>query len=307
MRRAGVDAETVLHFVPASAHALAALAVTIELLARGARVACVAAGLGLPVSLATSVRAQLAGDALGAVTPSRVGSDPAKLSVLRSGGVGIGAAGALVLAEMAAEVLVLVIAALAILALRPALWWVALGVGGYAVAVSAAWMAAIGVTRWAAPSLEPPRGWRRLRLSERRWRDLFRLAHAFHLHARALRRVPARFAAAALAAGALHLAARLALLPALMSAAGATGLGFSDLVLRPFFVLYATALLPPPGGGGGVEVAFAAALGGALPPAHLAAALVWWRIYTFYLSALIGWLYLGVSNLRLHKMLDTTS
>jgi hypothetical protein len=59
-------------------------------------------------------------------------------------------------------------------------------------------------------------------------------------------------------------------------------------VLRPFFVLYTTALLPPPGGGGGVEVVFATLLGGVLPDAMLASALVWWRVYTFYLGAALG-------------------
>jgi hypothetical protein len=76
-----------------------------------------------------------------------------------------------------------------------------------------------------------------------------------------------------------------------MLAAGTASLppgGATELVLRPFFVLYTTALLPPPGGGGGVEVVFATLLGGVLPDAVLASALVWWRVYTFYLGAALG-------------------
>ena len=102
---------------------------------------------------------------------------------------------------------------------------------------------------------------------------------------------------ARLAATIVHMACRLAVLPLLLTplladppSAGLLG----DLILRPFFVLYATALLPPPGGGGGVELTFVAALGGTLDSATVGVTLLWWRLYTFYLSALAG----GVMLLR---------
>ena len=307
VRRSGITPGAVLRAFPPQAHALAVLAFVVDLLARGARVACVARGLGLRVSLATSVRAQLAGDALGAVTPSRVGADPAKLTVLRSGGVGIGAAGALLLAEMASEAFMLLVLAVVVVAVVPGMWWVAVGVGGYALVVSAAGLCAMWLSRATGLASAPPRLWGWLRLSERRWSDLCRPARSFTEHARELVRLPAGAVAGALAAAVVHLSARLTILPALLIPAGAVGLGFADLVLRPFFLLYATALLPPPGGGGGVELAFAATLSPALSGARLAAALIWWRIYTFYLSALVGWLYLGVASLAPHKILDTGS
>jgi uncharacterized membrane protein YbhN (UPF0104 family) len=54
-----------------------------------------------------------------------------------------------------------------------------------------------------------------------------------------------------------------------------------------------------------VELTFASVLAVTLPPATLAATLVWWRWYTFYLGALLGWLSIGVGRLRVHKILDT--
>ena len=95
----------------------------------------------------------------------------------------------------------------------------------------------------------------------------------------------------------MHMACRLAVLPLLVTpllADPPSAALLGDLILRPFFVLCATALLPPTGGGGGVELTFAAALAGVLAPATLGVTLLWWRLYTFYLSALAG----GVMLLR---------
>lgn len=306
-RRAGVDVLTALAHLPWQAHVLALAAFGLEVAARGARIVAVARGLGIRLTLGTSVRAQLAGDALGAVTPSRVGSDPAKMAVFHRAGVGLGQGGALVLAEMVAEAVVLVLAALAVAAWVPGGWWVALGVGGYAVAVSASGVAAYVITGW--PAQEPPALWRAMALGQARWGALRMAAGEFREHATALGRIPPGRVVQALGAAVAHIAAKLAILPVLVLslARGSAGeaVAVSDLVLRPFFTLYATALLPPPGGGGGVEVVFASALRGVLAPATLAAALVWWRFYTFHLGAMLGWLSLVVSARRPHEGLDT--
>jgi hypothetical protein len=60
------------------------------------------------------------------------------------------------------------------------------------------------------------------------------------------------------------------------------------LLAWPMLLLYAGALVPAPGGGGAIELVFAAALDDVLSPDHLVAALLWWRFYTYYLSALLG-------------------
>jgi uncharacterized membrane protein YbhN (UPF0104 family) len=268
----------------------------------------VSRGLGLPLTLRTSVRAQLAGDALAAVTPSRMGSDPAKIATFRRDGVGVGQGGALLLAEMASEATLLLTAAAAILLLVPHVgWWIALGVGGYAVAVAAAGGVTLLASRWWGP--RPPPLWGALRLGTARWLALTTTAEHFRTYAAQLTRLEPPCVLRALGAAALHMGARLAVLPLLVFSLGggsfAAAPSWTDLVLRPFFILYATALLPPPGGGGGVELTFASVLSATLPPAALAAALVWWRWYTFYVGALLGWLSLGVRRHRVHKMLDT--
>ena len=52
------------------------------------------------------------------------------------------------------------------------------------------------------------------------------------------------------------------------------------------------------GGGGAVEVAFRAALGNDIPVELFAAALVWWRFYTFYIYILLGALAAGHTVVR---------
>jgi uncharacterized membrane protein YbhN (UPF0104 family) len=283
------DLSTVL-LVPAPAHVLALLALSLDVLARGARVTFLARGLGLDLPLRASVRAQLAADALAAATPFRVGSDPAKIAVMSFHGIGVGAAGALLLGEMAMEATALVACGLAIAAGLGGMRWVAIGLFGYAAIVLSVGLLALLLVR--APDGEPPGLWPRVGLGVARWRALGDAITQFRTQARALRSLPARWIAAAQGATAIHIAARLAVLPALVlpsvGAAAATPDLVTELVLRPFFVLYATALLPPPGGGGAVEVAFAAVLSGTLGAAGLAAALIWWRVYTFYLSAAVG-------------------
>jgi uncharacterized membrane protein YbhN (UPF0104 family) len=72
----------------------------------------------------------------------------------------------------------------------------------------------------------------------------------------------------------------------------------APLALWPLGFLYGAAVVPVPGGGGAVEVAFRAALGGAIPVTLFAAALVWWRFYTFYIYILLGAVAAGSTVLR---------
>ena len=47
-----------------------------------------------------------------------------------------------------------------------------------------------------------------------------------------------------------------------------------------------------------MEIAFRAALGGAIPVALFAAALVWWRFYTFYIYIVLGAVAAGRTVMR---------
>ena len=57
-------------------------------------------------------------------------------------------------------------------------------------------------------------------------------------------------------------------------------------------------MLPAPGGGGAVELAFRSALGDTIPADVFAAALVWWRFYSFYLLIGLGGIFAGRAALR---------
>ncbi len=289
--QSGVDPAAALRYVPAHAHLFALAAYLLDLLARAARISLVARGLGLPLTLVTSIKAQLAGEAAAAVTPARIGADPAKIAVLRRDGATVGSCGALLLAEMGAESAVLLLSAVVVV-LGPWDAWIAVGLAGYAVVVSSAGVAAFFGSR--ASESDPPRVWRWLRLGRARWEGLRRTTREFRSDTARLKGLSPARVGAVLAVSGVHIAARvlvLALLVLPLASAGSVVLppgALEEVILRPFFVLYATALLPPPGGGGGVELVFASVLGGILPEQALAATLVWWRFYTFYLGAALG-------------------
>ncbi|NUO63607.1 MAG: hypothetical protein HOQ34_08560, partial [Gemmatimonadaceae bacterium] len=94
-------------------------------------------------------------------------------------------------------------------------------------------------------------------------------------------------ALAALAVSLVHVAARIAVLAALVLTV-APRVPLAPLVLWPRTLYYGAGIAPAPGGAGVVEVAYRGALGGIIPAAYLGVSLVWWRFYTFYLPMLAG-------------------
>ena len=72
----------------------------------------------------------------------------------------------------------------------------------------------------------------------------------------------------------------------------------APLVLWPLALFYGGVVVPAPGGGGFIEGAFAATLRDAIPSGIFAAALVWWRFYTFYLYILAGGIAAGGAAMR---------
>lgn len=279
--------------LPLPAHLLALGCAGVEVVARAVRIRALARDLHLPLGLRTAVRAQLAADAAGAVTPSKVGSDPTKLWVMGADGAPLGGRGAVLLGEMAWEAGVLVVVGLLLAVWVPGNRMVPLAVLAYAVVVLA--LGGLSLTVATRAGSRPPGWWGRLRLAPSRWHGLREQGRSYVEHARRLGEVSPRGMTVALLATVTHMAARVLILLALV--AGWTGLpetGAGSLVLWPFGLLYLGSLLPPPGGGGVLEVGFAAALDGILPAAVLPTALLWWRVYTFYLPAALG----GVILLR---------
>lgn len=283
--------------IPLAAHLLALAAMTVEMGGRAARIRLLAGALDVPLRFWTALRCQFAADAAGAVTPSKVGADPAKLWIMGADGASLGSRGAVILGEMAWEASVLLVVALGLALFAPIHRAVPLAILSYAGMVFV--LATLAI--WAARSAgsDPPGWWTTLRLTPARWRSLQEQGRAFIEHAGDLKRVSWSVNLGLLASTVAHMAARILVLAALVQ--GWTGIpegGLTPLILWPFALLYLGTLLPPPGGGGVLEVSFASALGGILGPSVLPAALLWWRVYTYYLPAAVGGLVLMAGRRR---------
>lgn len=286
--RAGLPLAALLT-LPLLAHLLAGTALLAEVGGRAARIVALARALEVPLRWRTAWLAQLAGDAAGAVTPSRSGTEPAKLLSMRRDGGRVGGLAAIAVGETAFEVGGLLVVGAALLLALDEGRAAAAAVFTYAGVVGCVLTGLVVFAGRRARRRPVPGWWTRLGLRPGRWRLLERISRDFRLRADALRSLPPRAVAAAGAATLLHQAARAATFPALAWAATADpSLDWVALTLGPFGLVYLGALLPPPGGGGGIEVGFAALLGDALAPERLPVLLLWWRVYTHLLTAAVG-------------------
>ena len=117
------------------AHLMALGAVAFELTLRSAKIALSARACGIPLHFGTAARATLGGDFATAITPARVGAEPARYFVLREAGVPAAKALLVLFLELFIELVSLVIIASILLAFLPAsgaLKGVAAMVGTYA-------------------------------------------------------------------------------------------------------------------------------------------------------------------------------
>ena len=94
-----------------------------------------------------------------------------------------------------------------------------------------------------------------------------------------------------------HVLMRLSILPIVVYALGVR-VALGPLVLWPLAIIYGGAAAPVPAGGGLIEVAFRGALDDHIPAALLGAALLWWRVYTFYILLVGGALVTGAAVMR---------
>ena len=283
--------------LPPWIHFCALLVFGAELLCRGGRLTLLARGVGRPLGLAGACATQLVGEAAAAVTPSRSGSDPARLLALRRLGVDLPGGGAMMVGEMVVEAVALAIAVLLMVLLVPGIGIPTAGVALYVVGSLTVAAVIVGLAAEGGKSRMPRvlgwagvgrRGWTRVRAGARRFRR----------EIRELSRASRSLAAAALAMSVARIALRLSFLP-LLAVPFAPEAPLAPLVEWPLLLLYTMSVLPPPGGGGGVEVAFSVGLASTLPAGALAGILIWWRIYTFYLGAVLGGLVVALSRMRL--------
>lgn len=281
----GADLAGVLGLLPIRLHVLALAALLTDIAGRATRIALLARGVGHRVRFSTSLWSVLAGEAAGGVTPSRAGSAPAKVALLTRDRMDGGTGTAVVVGETLAEAIALIPLALVALVFFPAgrtgawaaLVYVILVVGAFAFLY---WVARL-------PLRTAPRWWARVGLSDRRWRVLRVMARRFRHRAKTLGHLPPVLLAAIGLVTVIHITGRLAVLPAL-AVGRVHGSAVAALVGWPFLLLYAGAMVPTPAGGGAVEAAFAATLTTVLGAGDVAAMLLWWRVYTFYVPAILG-------------------
>jgi len=259
------------------AHLLCVALVAADLLARAWRIQWIVQGLGRRVSLWDSFVLNAFGDAACALTPLRIGGEPARLAgMLRSKVPATAAFVAISLEVLAAWPVVLVAAAWLIWRYAPA-WWLLAG-PRLSAAAESAWpwvvlVAVASVVAWRAARKVASPAARQLQRPVRRAMVYWRRMPRWPLVAS----IPLSF---------INLATRVAILPVLaLTLPSPPAMG--PLVLGSFALLYSQLVLPTPSGAGAVELGF---LGGAA--GDLASGEGWlllaWRLYTNGIGVILG-------------------
>lgn len=251
--------------------------VVVDLVARTWRFQWILRGMRFDVPFGEVLTVNVVGDAASAVTPLRVGGEPARLAALAYARVPLTAG----IVAVLLETVVMwppIIAAAGWLALIYAPRWWRQAEPQLAHTASAAWpwlagFILVGVVAWLATRRAFPSMSQEMRRGTRR-------AFAY------ARRMPAWPLAAGIPLTLVSLAARVAILPLLaLTLPHPPPLG--PLSFASFTLLYGQLLLPTPSGAGVVEIGF---LGGAVGAfgGHHAALLLYWRVYTTFVLVALG-------------------
>lgn len=297
---AGWSTQGIQFNLPWQAHALAVLALVVEVGARTIKLSWSARSVHVRLPLTTALRTSLAGDLGAAITPARSGAEPARYLVLAQAGIPASSALVILFAELFLELLSLALVVLVVSIIFRHAGFV-LGalvgvVGAYAVFVLG--IGFMGYTMSRRNLGDAPPIWAlRIGLHERRWRLVRRWVARLRTTVDAFRDVDLRWAIGAFVMSVIHVAVRLTVLPALVLTSVRT-VPLAPLALWPLGLLYGASVVPAPGGGGAVELAFRAALGHVIPGGLFVAALVWWRFYTFYIYIILGALAAGRTALH---------
>lgn len=251
--------------------------VVVDLVARTWRFQWILRGMHFEVPFGEMLTVNVVGDAASAVTPLRIGGEPARLAALAYARVPLTAG----IVAVIIEIFVMwppIIAAAGWLALIYAPRWWRVAEPQLAHTVDAAWpwlagFVLVGLLSWLAARRAFPSTSQQMRLGTRR-----AMAYA--------RRMPAWPLLAGIPLTLVSLAARVAILPLLaLTLPHPPPLG--PLSFASFTLLYGQLLLPTPSGAGVVEIGF---LGGAVGAfgGHHAALLLYWRIYTTFVLVALG-------------------
>lgn len=286
--------------LPLRAHLWAIAAVATEILTRSWKITWSAKAAHIKLPFMTALRTTLAGDFGASITPARSGAEPARFLVLAESGVPTPSALVVLYAELFLEALSLatVVIVVAIVFRHAGFVLGALVgvVGAYAGFVLGVAVLAIVLARRHVGD-DVPLWARRVGLGGRRWEMIQRWFAQVRTTVDSVRHIDMRWAGASYTMSVIHVAMRLCVLPALVLGAGAIA-PLAPLALWPLGFLYGAAVVPAPGGGGAVELAFRAALAGVIGRRYFAAALLWWRFYTFYIYIVLGAIVAGNTALR---------
>lgn len=246
----------------------------LDQVARALRLQLLARAVGHPVSLRDAAATNLIGDGACAVTPMRLGGEPARLAGMLRAGLPAAATFVVIGFEVVTMWPVIIASAIGIgLAFAPG--WIETAGPEFARGLREVWswlviVAGLSALVW----IFVRRGVKVVpRAARRPWRRVM-------VYGR--RMPPGPLVASALLAF-VNLATRTAILPILMLALpGAPPIG--PAILGSFALLYSQLVLPTPSGAGVVDLGL---LAGAAGNADVGL-LLWWRLYTTILPALLG-------------------
>lgn len=286
--------------LPLTAHALAALALGLEISLRALKLSISARALGVRLPFGVAARTGLGGDFAAALTPNRVGAEPARFIVLQEAGISVSAAIIVLFLELLLELISLVVIAFGLVIVLGS----SSGGAGRLVGVVATYavtVVALGTILLVLATRNangpPPPIIRSLGVGVALWRKAQRGLRHVREGVVALRAANKRILAVSLLMSVLHILPRLMILPIIVWSFDST-VPVAPLIIWPMALLYGGAVVPAPGGGGVIEVGFSAALAGTIPAAFLGPALVWWRFYTFYAYIAIGAIAAGRTVMR---------
>ena len=287
--------------IPFRAHLLAFAAFVAEVVARSLKLTWNAKAVGIELPFTTAVRTSLGGDFGAAITPARMGAEPARFLILAEAGIVASNAMVILFCELFFEVLSLAIVVIGVTVIFKASSNASLAmfgvVGGYALFVLG--LGALGVILSRRTVGEEPPPWARtFRVHGKRWEIVQRWFVRLRLTVDAFKRMRYGWAVLSLLASVVHIAVRFTILPVIVYSMTTATVPLAPLVVWPLGIIFGGAIVPAPGGGGAVELVFRATLGHVIPPDAFAASLVWWRFYTFYIYIAFGALVAGNTALR---------
>lgn len=264
----------------AQAHLLCLGLVAADFVARALRIRWILGGLESRITFRDAVTLNAFGDAACALTPLRIGGEPARLGGMLRAGVPAPAAFVAISVEVLAAWPVIIVAAAILLWLAGPAWWAVAEPRLEAGAARAwPWLLLLAVASAVA--------WR---LAGRLHTSLRRLVERPLRRARVYwRRMPPWPLVASVPCTLVDLGARVAILPVLAQALPAPPPA-GPLWLGSFALLYIQLVLPTPSGAGAVELGFLGGAAGGLGGRE-GSLLLAWRLYTSGAGLLLGaWL-----------------